>query len=196
MEFKEIKQWLVEDKQARPVNNNIQPEEKHYYLRKSDGVTWGDFYNKTYQEFEQLAKHHAYATDAPDGIHSDEMFGEVEWQMYDNNEGYEQWIKSSNPDRDKDNGYRIRQFLPFKLPTPLEYKISTSNGVTTYSPVHPEMNTVGRGIVNPNANAIKVIEQYKVELEIESNDPESGFSTRFLKAKIESCNHILKLLQS
>lgn len=187
MEFEDIKQWLVEDKQARPVN-----QQPGYDF-------WDSHFDKQdWEKEEGFSLKHTYATNAPDGIHSAEMFEETVWQVKTIiNRDWRYLGIYETIDTITKLGRETRRFLPFKLP--LEYKISTINGVTTYSPAHPEMNTVGRGIVNPNANAIKVIQAEMVSLNQKlDNKYLYGSSGEALNIEytLERFRHILKLLQS
>ena len=45
-------------------------------------------------------------------VREDEL--EIVWQMYDDNDGYEEWTNSKNPDIDRGNGYITRQAASLK----------------------------------------------------------------------------------
>lgn len=65
---------------AVPTNDNPKPTEKDYYQRKEDGISWGDYYRKIYDAFEQWKQSHTYATNAPDGVYKVECFEPLTWQ--------------------------------------------------------------------------------------------------------------------
>lgn len=62
MEFKDITTWTISaDHKARPKNENQKGQEKDFYLRKSEELNWGEYYNKIWREFETFATQHTFA---------------------------------------------------------------------------------------------------------------------------------------
>lgn len=192
MEFKDITTWSVSKGVATPVNPHEPATEPDYYRRKSEGISWGDFLRKQRTDFEDLSKQHTYATDAPPGIHSAEMFGEVEEQIYRDDIG---GIWQTLLKYEITLGYEIRSFLPFKHPVEPNDKQSIGEynelAEAFGKDIVDEFNKLGLPQVqplNPNANAIKIIKK-RIE---------------FLKlcigadmvSRISECIDILKLLQS
>jgi hypothetical protein len=52
-------------------------------------------------------------TNAPNGTYSGDAF-ELMWQYYDDNDGWNEWLISTQPERDRANGYQLRLFLRLK----------------------------------------------------------------------------------
>lgn len=180
-----IEKWQVENGIATLKNPH------------SHGKEWVKFYLEN--------KEHEYATDAPPGIHSAEMFGEVELQIRikHGNTTWGNWKNVTEKEYDR-FGQRStlekRQFLPFKHPVEPNDKQCPPDFLELCS----IMETGKVHLVNPNANAIKAIEQYMVDLEDEySIECERAYSfglssecKQSYNNKLSTCNHILKLLQS
>lgn len=76
---------------------------------------WRD--NPDYIDFEQSVTEH----EAP-GFEEGEAEGVLIAQMYDDNDGYEEWTYSANPDRDRANGYTMRQIWIVSTPEKVEVK--------------------------------------------------------------------------
>lgn len=135
MEFKDIKRWHVEDSQARPIN----PFPTTHIA---------------YMFFNEDSKGHIYATNAPNGIYSADVFGDIQYDygMMDEINGFTK------------HKYDI-PFLPFKQ------------------------------LTDPNAHAIKVINQYIEQLELHQQLYSKGWIKEKLKYQIENCRHIIKLIQ-
>lgn len=196
MEFKDIKQWIVsEDKLARPVN------------RFSECIpSLLSWVNKEYERFEQFAQQHTYATNLEHGIYDGDKV-EVIWQYFDGEE-FRNEISEDERLNSIKHGLRQRQFIrlkqqpkeqEMKVQSPLEYKISTCNGVTSYNPINPEINTVGRGVVqslNPKANAIKVINKEVERLAELRETYLNGTQWDKLTNQLQILKRVLKLLQS
>lgn len=187
MSISDIKQWLVESQQARPVNQfTFQPVSLYSGDVNEENYKWA--------EFEQFVKQHTYATDAPDGIHSDEMFGGVVWQS--RLRGFNTEYSNVNPDayKNSDNDFETyrqycddmgaftRQFLPFKQPI-----LETSLSETLH---------FVRQVINPNANAIKVIQDRIADINQYKIDAHFADESSNCDNLIIELNYILKLLQS
>lgn len=185
MELKDIKQWEVEKGIAKPVN--------HHKLRFESFDTFGGLktyvLNEEYELFEQGIKDHTYTTSAPDGIHSAEMFGEVVWQFM--NVKFK-WIDCVSNDNSfsKAHGFSTRQFLPFKQ----QAETITLDGETfVHNPDSKQRLDIIQPL-NPNANAIKVI-QDRIQVLQTIIGGDSVYDGRSY-TKLDEAKHILKLLQS
>jgi len=118
MNFTDIKTWVVSaDHKARPKNPNRKPTESHYYQRKEEGISWGDYLYKDWQKIEQECKDHTYSVDETLalGEYPAEIFGDVVWQ-YSVTRGMS-WEFEIDEDTHRDSlivGLPTRQFLPLK----------------------------------------------------------------------------------
>jgi hypothetical protein len=65
-------------------------------------------------------------TNAPNGTYSGDAF-ELMWQYYDDNDGWNEWLISTQPERDRANGYQLRLFLRLK-PSHLPAVLTTQPG--------------------------------------------------------------------
>lgn len=153
-----IEKWQVENGIAKPKNPFKQSETDNFTIVNVDEVG-------KYAAFEQFAQQHTYATNAPPGIHSAEMFGEAFEQI----NYYDTWQTLL---KDEINtGHEIRSFLPYNNPMAF----------------HP---------LNPNANAIKIIEGRIEELHEEKESCTHENLITKLGMEIGALAYILKLLQS
>lgn len=193
-----IEKWQVENGIAKPVNPF------------SEFVPSGAYVNSNWQEFNAGIKDHTFATNAPSGIHSAEMFGEVEWQFkhihdtewmigkkskFHSFENFKNGLILMNCE--KNVSFESRQFLPFKHPVePNEdhendaiwKKLEETEWVKpmAYNPKDTQP-------LNPNANAIKVVSERINYYGNKGATSKAGENKDF--AIWNELQHILKLLQ-
>lgn len=63
---------------------------------------------RKYDDFEESVKSYP-CPGISDTKEGESVECELVWQMYDDNDGYEEWTYSANPERDRNNGYITRQ---------------------------------------------------------------------------------------
>lgn len=184
MNLSDIKQWIVSaDKLARPINPFDYDSTVEY---------------TAYERFATFANQNTYATDLEPGIYDGDRV-EVVYE-YNTNDGdgwfdcdetyYQSMIRHNIK---YSNCVCLRQFLRLKQ-QPKELNVcQTCKGVSSkycsnaFHLVRP---------LNPNANAIKVIQDRISELDETKSEMSHQIAIWVTKYIIDELNHILKLLQS
>lgn len=198
MEFKDIKQWIVSaDKLARPVNiyTNFHPVQHPGFPFDRSRQQWA--------EFDKEAQQHTYVTDLEPGIYDGDRV-EVVWQLckhgqwinYQDNISHARYLaKQIDP--------RTRKVLRLKqqLKEP-EIKV-LAESLCAHCGGNVDVVQIGESVIditkqplNPNANAIKVIQDRISELDETKSEMSHQIAIWVTKYIIDELNHILKLLQS
>lgn len=111
-----IEKWQVENGIAKPVNPyNPSVTNNRRYSKKGDTYKFQST-NPDYYNFYIEYKDCEYATSAPPGIHSAEMFGEVKYQILNQTGKNGIYQDCSKEDFERWVGFMPRKFLPFNHP--------------------------------------------------------------------------------
>src|SRR5579859_4609190 len=92
---------IVTNYMGRPEN----PYPQNYWVEKDTMIGHVD---EKHLDFERTVQSHpcpSIANTEPGKT----VMAELRWQMYDDNDGYEEWTYSNCPERDRANGYITRQ---------------------------------------------------------------------------------------
>lgn len=184
MNLSDIKQWIVSaDKLARPINPFDYDSTVEY---------------TAYERFASFTQQHTFATDLEPGIYDGDKvevickhLSGIEWHY--ENTGRE--IKKSIAinvelrlkQEPKEQSEDLDKLKNQPEPDWDKNAIDKMNALLNMPQIQP---------LNPNANAIKVIESEIERWTAIKNDHINGWKHDIFDAKIEQCNDILKLLQS